>query len=149
MSDDTRGVAGRIVRLFAAQRFGVLATSGDPWPYATLVGLAVSKDLRSIVFATNRATHKYDNIGRDPHVSILVDDRRNRAADFIEASALTALGAAAETTGDERTEAAALYLGRHPHMSGFVAGEGAALVRVAVSRYILVSRFQEVVEWAP
>ena len=149
MSDDTRGVAERITRLFAAQRFGVLATSGDPWPYATLVGLAVSDDLRSIVFVTNRATRKYDNIGRDPHVSILVDDRRNRATDFIEASALTALGAAAETTGGEREEAAALYLARHPHMSGFVAGEGAALVRVAVSRYILVSRFQEVVEWTP
>ena len=149
MNDDTRGISGRIARLFAEQRFGVLATSGEPWPYATLVGVAVSDDLRSILFATNRATRKYDNIRRDAHVSILVDDRRNRAVDFTEAVALTALGTAVEVVDAAREEAAAGYLARHPHMRDFVAGAGAALVRVTVSRYILVARFQEVIEWTP
>ncbi|MBN1884772.1 MAG: pyridoxamine 5'-phosphate oxidase family protein [Candidatus Krumholzibacteriota bacterium] len=149
MSVDANDVEKRIRRLFAGQRLGVLATSGDSWPYATLVGLAVSDDLRRVFFATNRETRKFGDIMRDPHVSILVDDRRNSAADFAEAAALTAMGNAIEVTGDGRAAEAARYLARHPHMAAFLADPSVAFVRVAVVRYVLVTRFQEVVEWEP
>ena len=44
------------------QYFAVLNTLGEGLPYSNLVSFAVTDDLRSLVFVTNRNTRKYKNI---------------------------------------------------------------------------------------
>jgi len=132
--------------LIRSQKLAVLATRGEEYPYGTLVGFAFSDDFGFLYFATSRDTRKFANIRRDPKVSLLIDSRSNSVDDFKDAGALTALGEAQEIRGKERELHAGRYLRRHPHLGDFIGDPNTALVRVTVSRYILVRRFQEVME---
>jgi nitroimidazol reductase NimA-like FMN-containing flavoprotein (pyridoxamine 5'-phosphate oxidase superfamily) len=78
--------------LLMSQRLAVLATQVDKHPYTSLVAFAATEDLRLLVFATDRATHKFANLSANPGVAMLVDDRSHREADLSEATAVTATG---------------------------------------------------------
>jgi hypothetical protein len=77
---------------------------------------------------------------------MLIDSRSNQEADFHEAIAATATGSAEEITGTDQEALLALYLDKHPHLVDFVNAPSCALIRVKVSCYYVVSRFQNVVE---
>ena len=142
----TKQIRRDINEMLNSQQLGVLATCGSKYPYATIVGFAVTDDLSIILFATFRDTHKYRNMQADPHVSILMDNRSNRVEDFSSAQALTILGTAEDVCEDEESEFKSLYLQRHPHLREFISDPNCALMKVKVDKYILVSRFQEVME---
>lgn len=146
MSSESSRIRNVIRSVLERQKLAVLATAGHEYPYCTLVGFAYTKDLRSIVFATVRDTHKFKNIQADTNVSLLIDTRTNSVDDFKDATAVTALGTAGEVSGTRRGTYRRLYLARHPHLRDFVDSPNTALVRVAVCRYIVVQRFQEVRE---
>ena len=52
--------------LFARERLGVLATHGPEHPYACLVAVSASDDLRRLYFCTTRATRKFHFLTLDP-----------------------------------------------------------------------------------
>lgn len=132
--------------LLAAQPLAVLATHGDEGPYASLVAVAATDDLRHLLFATTRATRKFANLQADARVALLVDNRSNQAADFRDAVAATVRGRAEEVQEAERGPLLALYLARHPHLRDFVAAPTCAFLKVHVASYFVVTRFQEVME---
>lgn len=132
--------------LFARQRLGVLATHGPDHPYASLVAVQASDDLRRLYFTTTRATRKFHFLTRDPNVAMLVDSRSDDDLDFHGAVAVTAVGTARELEGDERAAQLPAFLDRHPHLHGFAKAPTSALVELAVDTYYLVSRFQNVTE---
>jgi nitroimidazol reductase NimA-like FMN-containing flavoprotein (pyridoxamine 5'-phosphate oxidase superfamily) len=132
--------------LFARQRLGVLATHGPGHPYASLVAVLASDDLRHLYFTTTRATRKFQFLTIDPHVAMLVDSRSDEDLDFHGAVAVTAVGTARELEGDERADKLAAFLRRHPHLHDFAGAPPSALVDLAVDTYYLVSRFQNVTE---
>jgi nitroimidazol reductase NimA-like FMN-containing flavoprotein (pyridoxamine 5'-phosphate oxidase superfamily) len=135
--------------LLMSQRLAVLATQVDKHPYTSLVAFAATEDLRLLVFATDRATHKFANLSANPGVAMLVDDRSHREADLSEATAVTATGCAEEAQGEEKNRLMALLLGRHPSLKPFLNSSGCALVKVTVDAYLVVTRFQEVMELLP
>ncbi len=136
-----------IMELLNSQRLGVLATYGSDYPYVTIVGFAVADDLSYILFATFRDTRKYENIQINPRVSMLIDNRSNRAEDFSNAQALTILGTCEEVEEDEKYELMSLYLRRNPNLMEFVSDPNCAIIKVKIDKYILVSRFNEVMEF--
>ncbi len=133
--------------LLDGQRLAVLATSLQGHPYTTLVAFVPCPDLSQLCFATLRTTRKFANLSSDSRISLLIDNRSNDAEDFRTALAVTALGNAKEIAESEREEWARLYLARHPSLHAFIAAPSCALFRVEVSRYCLVRRFQDVIEW--
>lgn len=135
-----------ISEMLNSQQLGVLATYGSEYPYATIVGFVTTDELNYILFATFRDTRKYGNIQINPRVSMLIDNRTNRLEDFSDAQALTILGTVEEVCETEEHELTSLYLQRHPHLREFISDPNCALIKVKVDRYILVSRFQEVME---
>lgn len=137
----------QIFELLAGQGLAVLATSAGGHPYTTLVGFAASADGRELYFVTHRSTRKFANLSGDDRVSLLIDNRSNRAEDFRRAAALTAFGRARELPEGQREAALQMFLAKYPLLQEFVRAPGAALCRVTVQRYSLVQRFQEVVEW--
>ncbi len=137
----------KIQKLFAEQNLAVLATSDLGQPYTSLVAFAASEDLRQLLFVTGRATRKFDNLSREPRVSLLIDNRRNRGEDFREAMAVTAIGLAAEVPQTEHPALLSLFLEQHPLLTEFAEAPSCVLMRVTVQRYIQVSRFQNVLEW--
>jgi nitroimidazol reductase NimA-like FMN-containing flavoprotein (pyridoxamine 5'-phosphate oxidase superfamily) len=143
---DTQETLALIRNLLESQKLAVLSTQNHGQPYSNIVAIAATVDLRYLLFATTRATRKYANLMADSRVAVLVDNRRNDPADFVEAAALTALGQAWEVQGAERQQLLPVYLKKHPYLEEFVAAPTCALLRVRVDKYIVVTRFQEVRE---
>jgi len=137
----------QLTRLFKNQKFTVLSTSDAGQPYNSLVAFTASPDLTGIVFATERATRKYANLTADPRVSLLMDNRTNRAADFQRATAVTAIGTARELGMDERVSLERAFLLRFPDLTEFVKLPDCALMNVEISKYYVVSRFQQMMVW--
>ena len=136
-----------LLELFSSQKLAVLGTHQGGQPYGNLVAFAATPDLKNLFFATTRATRKFANLRADSRVSMGLDNRSNRVADFRKAVAATALGRAEETKGEERKKFIKIYLAKHPHLKEFVTSPTCALVRIRVEVYYLVWRFQNVFEW--
>jgi len=128
------------------QQLSVLATQRDGRPYGSLVAFAATADLKTLLFATKRATRKYSNLLAHPDVAMVIDTRTNQAADFSDATAVTALGEVEEVAADDRQEFLNIYIEKHPYLKEFVESPTCALLRVRVRNYIMVSRFQNVQE---
>lgn len=138
----------RLVRgLLSSQRFAVLSTESETGPYASLIAFWAADDLSHIVFATMRATRKFNYLATHPAVALLFDNRSNRDVDVHEAMAVTAMGSAREIT-DPGARAAAIdgFLAKHPHLKTFVGSPGCAVVKVDADVYYVVTHFQSVVE---
>jgi nitroimidazol reductase NimA-like FMN-containing flavoprotein (pyridoxamine 5'-phosphate oxidase superfamily) len=133
--------------LCSGQPLAVLATDAGSRPYASLVAVTVTPDLRHLYFATLRATRKWANLAGNHHVSLLIDNRSNQVTDFSRAAAATVIGTAEELSGAELESGLAIYLGRHPHLAEFTASPSCALFRVKIASIYLVTRFQNVMEF--
>jgi heme iron utilization protein len=129
--------------LLTSQRLAVLATHSDGQPHASLVGFAVTDDLKHAVFATPRATRKFAN----DRVAMLVDSRSHRASDFEQAGAVTVVGRARQVRRKKGSRFTRLFLEKHTSLEAFVMSPTCALMVVDVERYSLVTRFQDVVEF--
>lgn len=138
----------QVAALLEHQRFGVLCTSSGGWPYASLVALAASADLRHVVFATPEKTQKTANLQADGRVALLVDDRSNRAEDCQRGTAVTILGRAEISHGDSTAQSRSLYLEKHPDLAAFADAADTTFVCVHVERYRLVEHFQTVTDIA-
>jgi uncharacterized protein YhbP (UPF0306 family) len=133
--------------LFSSRRLAVLATQNEGKPYASLVAFAATDDLKTILFATTRSTRKFGYLSSNPAVALLIDNRTNDASDFRNAMAVTATGKAAEIITTEENSFLQLYLAKHPYLKEYVSSPTCALVKVEVSIYYAVRRFQHVLEF--
>ena len=143
---DENRVRETIRGLLESQYFAVLCTKGETHPYCSLVGFAATPDMSHVVFATMKDTRKYRNLSAEGRVSLLIDSRTNRVEDLKDASALTVIGEVCAVESNLDGEHRDLYLERHPHLAPFLADPNTVIICVKVSKYILVSRFQEVFE---
>jgi heme iron utilization protein len=143
---DPLNTKDQLGEFFSSQHLAALSTYGNSQPYCNLVAFVSSEDLRCLIFATSRETRKYMNIQGGPQVSLLIDNRSNQVSDFRNAQAITVIGRAKEATGQKREEFMEMYLGKHPYLRDFALSPTSALIVVEVERYIIVSRFQNVME---
>lgn len=143
------GFRTRLRELLTTQRLAVLATHGGGQPYGSLVAFAATEDLRHILFATGRATRKFSNLEEDPRAAVVVDNRSQSDTDFHAAAAATGVGIVSEPRPAERQALVDLFLRKHPYLADFVEAPSCALLRLAVDRYLVVTRFQTVMEISP
>jgi len=122
--------------VIGTQYFAVLNSLGDGLPYSNLVSFAISEDLRSLVFVTDRNTRKYRNIQENKNISLLIDNRTNQPSDVSQAIAITVIGTACEET-ENRSSLQTVFLTRHPHLQQFVDNPNNAMILVTVSEYII------------
>jgi len=137
-----------VQRILESQSLGVLATLDKKNPYENLVAFVSSKDLKNIIFSTAVYTRKYSNLKAFPNVSFLVDTRSNSEKDFHECVAITAFGQAKEVGKKEWDKILRLYLKKHPYLEEFVKSPSCRLLQIQVSKYIVVSEFQKVLEFS-
>ncbi len=142
----SRQIRQRLQDLFEGQGLAVLATHGDGQPYASLVAFAAVPALERLFFCTSRSTRKYANLQATPRAALLVDSRSNRDADFHNAVAATATGGAREIRAGEEEDFETRFLVRHPYLETFVRSPSCARMAMDVDTYILVTRFQNVME---
>ena len=147
--DRRRKLTDLLIGFFETQHLGVLATQKNGEPYASLVGVAASPDLKHLVFTTRRGSRKYENLNADSRVAMLVDSRSNRSSDFQEAIAVTVIGRAEESRKTEENPLFGMYLSKHPQLREFAMSPDCALVKITVEKYLIVSKFEEVSELIP
>ncbi|MHC4828942.1 MAG: pyridoxamine 5'-phosphate oxidase family protein [Planctomycetota bacterium] len=143
--------ADRIRALVLSQPYAVLSTQGEGQPYASLLAVATTPDLSSIVFSTPRTTRKYGLLEGCDRVAFLFDSRSDQTEDLMAIEAVTVTGRSAEIASGTAAFGrwGKLLIDRHPHLAQFVEAPSCALFRVAVVRAFHVVRFQEVAEWTP
>jgi nitroimidazol reductase NimA-like FMN-containing flavoprotein (pyridoxamine 5'-phosphate oxidase superfamily) len=120
------------------QYFAVLNTIGEGSPYSNLVSFAITDDLRSLIFITDRNTRKFRNIRGNGNISLLIDNRSNRPSDISQAIAVTVIGTAHEER-DKKNSLKDIFLARHPKLRQFVDNPSNAMILMAVSEYIIAS----------
>ncbi|MBL0168549.1 MAG: pyridoxamine 5'-phosphate oxidase family protein [Propionivibrio sp.] len=133
--------------LFRSQRYAVMATNEHEQPFTSLMAFAATNDLRQLVVLTERATRKFANLKANSRVALLIDNRENKGSDTQDSVAVTAIGEAEEADAEAGALLLDLYLARHPYLAEFAASPSCAIVRVKINSYLLVSRFQKVLEW--
>ena len=143
---DPSKLQGLLKKLLASQKLAVMATVQEKQPFTNLVAFAVSDDLKYVIFATPRATRKYRNLSKNPHIALTIDNRQNETADFSDATAVMVIGMAEEVLNAERESCLKPYLAKHPELKAFVTSPSCALFKVRVTKYDVVRRFQNVVE---
>ena len=122
--------------ILTSQYFAVLNSLSEGLPYSNLVSFAVTDDLKSMVFITDRNTRKYRNIRENKNISLLIDNRANQPSDLERAIAITVIGTAQEVLIN-RSSLQAVFLHRHPQLKGFVGQLNTALVLITVREYII------------
>jgi uncharacterized pyridoxamine 5'-phosphate oxidase family protein len=122
--------------VLSTQYFAVLNTLGEGLPYSNLVSFAVTEDLRSLVFITNRNTRKYKNIQENGNISLLIDNRTNQPSDVSQAIAITAIGTACEEI-ENKISLQNIFLARHPQLTQFVDAPNNAIMLVTVREYVV------------
>ena len=137
----------KIQPLLSQQRLAVLSTQRDGQPYSSLMAFAHTLDLKKLLVATGQATRKHQNILLESRVSLLVDNRSNGEEDFHKALALTIVGTAREVDRDDWSEYAQIYLAKHPYLDTFLAAPTTSFFQITVDYYLLVSQFQNVLEY--
>lgn len=130
--------------VFATQNFASLATLQKNGLHNCLVAFSVSEDMKTIYLCTPRTTRKYANLLENSTVSMLIHNSSNQAADLKNAVAVTVAGKAQEVSKKDRQSARQSFLKKHPYMKEFVLAKNTALIRVHVTRYDIVTHFQDV-----
>lgn len=146
MTHITQQALDQIKNLFDSQAFAVLATQKNGQPYANLVAVSATDDLKAIIFLTPSTTRKYENLTDNPQVAILINDSRNESEDINNAICVTATGTAKIAENQERKTLLRHFINRHPHLAAFSAEPTTAVVCVTVDTFFVVSRFQNVVK---
>ncbi len=137
-------ITKKIRELLSSQQVAVLSTYGNGQPYASLIAFTASDDLKEILFATTRASHKYRNLSGCRNAAILVDNRSNSNADFHIAVAVTATCDVEEMAEGDREKCLTMYCKKYPHLLNFASSPSTSIFRGKVREYYFVSRFQQV-----
>ena len=147
MNEIDRKMEAAISALLESQSLAVLATQRNGQPYTSLMAYAFTENLKELVVATGTSTRKHQNILTDSRVSMLIDNRSNQQQDFHEANALTIVGGVKEIPAHELQDYKERYLNRHPYLDMFLNSPSTVLLKIEVYHYLLVSRFQNVMEY--
>lgn len=147
MNKSESAIRSAIDNLLTSQLLSVLATVRKGQPYSNLMAYVHTPDLQSIVVATGTATRKFLNLQQESRVSLLVDTRNNCEADFHAAESLTVIGTASQVDAEDEAYFRTLYLNRHPYLSDFLSSPATVLIHIKVRHYLLVNRFQNVMEY--
>lgn len=129
--------------LLSSRNFAVLATESDHHPYTNLISFVPSDDFHHLYFPTRKATQKFLNITKNPHVALLIDDRKNSPEDLLNAITIIALGDAQELVEHSKV-IETLFIQRHPGLSTFLSDPCCVLVDVSVKAYQIVQHFEEI-----
>jgi uncharacterized pyridoxamine 5'-phosphate oxidase family protein len=137
-------IRNKLVRLFEAQKFAILATDCHGKPYTSIIAFAVAQDLSQMIFVTPRNTAKYANLTANPNVAIFVDNRSNDMSDFENAIGVTSTGTAAEFDISRDTPLAQRYVLKNPNLERFLFSAENAAFCVTLKEYHIVENFQDV-----
>lgn len=124
-----------IKALVRSKQHCVLATAVDGLPYCSLMAYATEKDCSRFIMVTQRQTRKFQNISRNPRVSLLIDSRETP-----KPQAVTIEGSGEEIIDETDREAAAgLLLSSHPGLAAFIRDPHVVFIRITADSAVFLN----------
>ena len=118
----------------------VLATTSADKPHCSLMAYVTDEDCHEIYMVTHRQSRKYENLMKNPSVSILIDTRdEHLGSRRPNAKALTVGGTFKEIDDkDKKIEVRSKLLDRHPHVKEFLDHPDAEILCIKVESFLLL-----------
>jgi nitroimidazol reductase NimA-like FMN-containing flavoprotein (pyridoxamine 5'-phosphate oxidase superfamily) len=127
----------RMMALARQNDICVLATASDNKPHCSLMAYVTDEACREIIMVTHRNTQKFENLKKNPAVSILIDTRRETIRQNVQA--LTIEGYFEATDDSEAKKSSAIrLLDAHPHLREFIGHPQAEIIRIRIQSFLLL-----------
>ena len=115
----------------------VMATIVDRKPYCSLMAYVTNRDCTEIYMVTHRQTQKYQNLMKNPAVSLLIDTRS--ASPQSKARAMTVEGVYHEINdSDKEQKLRQKLLSAHPNLNEFMGNPDAKVLRIKIISFLLL-----------
>lgn len=120
----------KLATLLTQEQTAVLITQGEEWPTANLQAFAATPEL-DILFIMSEATEKFQNMSKQPKVTVLVDTRDIGTIPTFEIARAWIKGIAAEVPrGAEFESLKAFFLGKNPFEAPFFEHDTLRMIRI-------------------
>ena len=118
----------------------VLATTSADKPHCSLMVYVTDEDCREIYMVTYRQTRKYENLMKNPSVSLLIDTREEHLGSRRpNAKALTVSGSCGKIEDEnKRNHVRSKLLRRHPHVEEILKHPDAEILCIRVESFLLL-----------
>jgi len=115
----------------------VLATVSDHKPYCSLMAYITDGSCKEIYMVTHKNTTKFNNIQKNPSVSLLIDSRETQPRS--NAQALTIGGVFIPLVDDNKIQKIRdRMLESFPHMKDFIHHPESEIIRVKINSFLLL-----------
>ena len=120
----------------------VLSTVSDNKPYCSLMAYITDGTCKEIYMVTHRNTTKFNNLQKNPSVSLLIDSRETQPRS--NAQALTIDGVFIPLIDDnKRQNIRDRMLESFPHMKNFLHHPESEIIRVKINSFLLLDGLTE------
>jgi general stress protein 26 len=125
----------KLTTLLAQEHVAVIVTQGSEWPTATLQAFAET-DSQDLLFIMGADADKFQNLIRNPNVTVLVDSRDVGNVATFQVARVSIQGVAQEIArdGSEWEPLKAIFLKKNPFEAPFFGSEALRMVRVKLKR---------------
>ena len=91
---------------------------------------------------------RYNTILKNPNISILIDDRKNKSNDIKNAAAITVIGQAYKINKED-SKIIDLFKIKHPNLLNFILSSDSVLIEIKVDNFIFVNNFEKIKTFRP
>ncbi|MGD8981707.1 MAG: pyridoxamine 5'-phosphate oxidase family protein [Desulfobacterales bacterium] len=120
----------------------VLATVSDHKPYCSLMAYITDGACKEIYMVTHKNTTKFNNLQKNPSVSLLIDSRETRPR--ANAQALTIDGVFIPLIDeDKKQNIRDRMLESFPHMKNFLHHPESEIIRIKINSFLLLDGLTE------
>jgi len=121
----------KLAALFAQEHVAVIVTQGEQWPTATMQCFAETGNL-DLVFIMGADSDKFQNLLKNPHTTVLVDNRDSGDVATFQVSRASIQGVAGEVAPGslEWDSLKTLFLAKNPFEAPFFGGDRLRMIRV-------------------
>lgn len=125
----------KLISLLAQQHVAVIVTQGGQWPTATLQAFAET-DAMDLIFIMGADADKFQNLIRNPNVTVLVDAREVGDVAKFQVVRASIQGVAEEVAkdGGQWEPLKEIFLKKNPFEAPFFASDKLRMVRVRTKR---------------
>lgn len=131
--------------LLLSQRFAVLATEGEEYPYSGLVAYLYNTDEEKLYVPILKDNPIYHNIKNSPHVSLVIDNNKNSSVTVFDTQSMTLLGKAKEVYERKKGELINEFYGRYECLHELLNNDNCAIVEIHVHKYIFSSDLSDTI----
>ena len=119
----------------------VLATTSADKPHCSLMAYVADEDSREIYMVTHRQSRKYENLMKNPSVSLLIDTRDEHfGSRRPDAKALTVSGTFGKIDDENKiTHVRSKLLEKHPQVEEFLDHPDAEILCIRVESFLLLN----------